>query len=174
MNVLLCVAILGGCNVCVQQQVVKQNIVAAPVVTTPAYAAVYVPIADPYWSYTVGQEQRLREEIRQLREDIRSLRGSATQPPNPTPEAEPAWKAILRTNCLACHSGEDAKPKDDPIRLDGDINPAMKALVKDAIESGRMPKGRDPLSDEDFQVIAKWAGDGSRGFLREAAKGAKP
>lgn len=139
--------------------------------TNPAYAAVYVPIADPYWSYTVGQEQRLRDEIRQLREDIRSLRGATVQPP--APELIPTWKKVISDNCLSCHSGDNAQPEKDPILLDGEINPAMKALVKDAIESGRMPKGRDPLSDEDFQIIAKWAGDGSRDFLREAAKGPK-
>lgn len=98
------------------------------------------------------------DEVAALR---RLLAGGGAQPAAGEASAEPrrreegAHVAILRSACLSCHDGAAAK---GGVRLfDRGVyvkpDPATVKAVLSAAKSNRMPKGKPPLSDEQFSAL---------------------
>lgn len=99
-----------------------------------------------------------------------------TQPSDPTVESTPIPKpepepldevgklnlkalTILKTNCAKCHSGDKINGgleiiKDDDI---ANLNREQKFDIFISAFDQKMPKGGDPLSDEDVIVLKEWA-----------------
>lgn len=174
----LLVLLLGGD--CHQAQAVVAQQVAVPYAAAVAYAPVY-------WTYTVGQEEQLKElraavsELatisRQNQQLIAGLRSApaASEPGTGESETSRRSRAIFERACYRCHVGDKAK---GDFRLDLPMSQANKLLVEEVVRSGAMPPKPEPsLSDEDFASIQAWAREDSkavRNVLKQKGKEGGP
>jgi len=140
-----------------------------------------VPVSkSPY--YEVNTRPGLTKEDRELLADdianlvVEKLAKAIAVEPEPEPVEPPSnseldlkVQAILLTNCAKCHgngekSGKLSFIEDDKLTIiESDKTPdeiiAIKLLkyqIADAVETGRMPKGGEPLSDDDLSVLKNW------------------
>jgi uncharacterized membrane protein len=77
---------------------------------------------------------------------------------------------IFKPKCEKCHSGEDASKKIDLSSYDAIMagpkiitpgNPALSRLFK-AVDTGRMPKKANKLSDAEIGAIGSWITSGAK------------
>ena len=100
--------------------------------------------------------------------DVRALAaflkdpGAVTSPPPPPAGTPPTWtgqvKALLDANCNGCHAGTNAS---GAIRLDTYAGASANASAAlSAVQAGRMPKDRTPLTAGQIQILSDWIGGG--------------
>lgn len=139
------------------------------------YEPVVIKYVVPLASYTsVGDNYRdayfAREVANELYRLIEAGKPNLGPAPSPMPAGAESLKApqsksgktkiatILADNCVSCHSGKQAP------NLAGDPE-AIPELVRLrsflAVSSGQMPKGKDPLGNDDLNELARWAKAGT-------------
>lgn len=172
--IFLCCALLGGD--CHQVQQIQQ-VIAQPLAVQ--YAT--VPYAPVYWTYTVGQDEQIRElknavsELttisKQNQQIIQQLRSTPSATNEGVSLVTQNARKVLDNSCVRCHSGD--KPKGG-INLTGPILTADRLLIEEVVRTGAMPpKPEKEVSDEDFAAIEAWAREDSkavRNMLRQKGK----
>jgi hypothetical protein len=83
-------------------------------------------------------------------------------PPPPVPAGQPnaAVLAVLKTNCLKCHT-DPAKAGGGFVMFDtagalANLSPLDKVLIDQSVYSGDMPKGGKPLEADAYSAIRAW------------------
>jgi mono/diheme cytochrome c family protein len=120
---------------------------------TPPARSTPVPA---YQAGTSAEALLLKElltELKGLRGDVQALAGKS---------AVADKDALVRLRCGSCHGADSAKDKGDDFVLvekDGSLTPLSfrdKRLVREAVESGRMPKGRALSAEERKSLVEKF------------------
>jgi uncharacterized membrane protein len=150
---------------------------AAPYYSATALA---YKVEDPEKASLARQNERLTEALveelkakRSQVERLESTKAAGAEHGSDAPAAAPAAPgkvaALLKANCVKCHSGEKAQGGFTlALDADGRASIAQRALIAEVVEDGSMPKGKS-FSEEEKRLVADWAVV-EREELKRAAK----
>lgn len=151
-------ATIGSAAACADCRVVRSRIVHHAVVVEPVVAAVFQPIAVSVPAYSVGYSQQSDPAILERLDRIAAALERMNAHGAAGAKAEPAFVALVRTNCAACHG---INPKGNKLALfdsAGAWKEPTPELLGDMIamvSSGKMPpQGRQMSADDRLKLIA--------------------
>ena len=87
---------------------------------------------------------------------VGSTTSEVTCPPDSTLTYENFGKVLVADNCLECHAGKDKPRLDDQAAVQNNA----QAIISVAVNSSKMPKNGDMLSDE-RQMLGEWLACGA-------------
>lgn len=154
----------SGCGVpVVRQRAFVVNHHVAAVAVEPVYVATFaaVPVAVPHYSVGYqpdgGEIAELRKAVRELSKTVQELRQvQAAGPPVSDELNAKAWQ-LLSAKCATCHTGPDSKGRVQIFLAPGQPNRDVdRFALWDAAESGRMPKGKEPVPDDEARLLREW------------------
>lgn len=150
---------------CHRQRVIVQHHAAVvnhhvAAVVAPVYVAQYVPVQVPTYSvgYAAPQQQQdtsLALAVEKLSLAVERLSKGGAQTQADSLDAKAA--GVLAARCASCHTGAASKGKLAIFTAPGQLAPTVdRFLLWEAADSGRMPKGGQPIPDDEARVLREW------------------